>query len=247
MRVSLATRQRKAGLAKDGETGEKGRTLMQILFEDDYLVACNKPADTPVHRAGNDQRPDLESLLNEQLGRELVLLHRLDADTTGVVLFAKQRSIVPAMAAIFAKQRIRKVYWAVVRGVWQRQWNRVATRIERGGGSRYRNVESGGRAALTMFRLLAANEEKSWIEALPKTGRTHQIRLHCKAQGCVVLGDRLYGKAGPIPMALHARQVDFQHPVGRASVQIVAPLPDYWRNTWLVGLPVPPDLDAVPD
>lgn len=210
---------------------------MEILFEDDVLVAVNKPANMPVHRGGEfDDRPDVESVLRARLGCELVLFHRLDADTTGVVLLGKDRSINSRMASLFSKKRIRKTYWVVVRGVWQPSWTRVETRIERGGGSRYRNVEVGGQRALTTFRVLASNDERSWLEAQPRTGRTHQIRLHCRAKNCPVLGDRLYGKSGPAAMALHARQVEFLHPVTQQPLLICAPPPSYWREIWLKGL-----------
>lgn len=218
-------------------TGISEPNAVEILFEDDVLVAVNKPANMPVHRGGeHDDRPDLESILRARLGRELVLFHRLDADTTGVVLLGKDRSINSRMAAVFARKKILKTYWVVVRGMWQPGWARVETRIERGGGSRYRNVETGGQRALTTFRVLAANDERSWLEAQPKTGRTHQIRLHCKARGCPVLGDRLYGRSGPAPMALHAREVELLHPLTQQPLRICAPAPSYWDEIWLKGL-----------
>lgn len=209
---------------------------LTILYEDDVLVAVNKPARMPVHGRPGGRRADLLSVAEAQLGRRLVLFHRLDIDTTGVVLLGKDRSINPAMAQAFAEKRLRKTYWVVVRGVWRPEWNRVETRIDRAEPKGFRNVVAGGKPALTTFRRLAADAEKSWLEALPKTGRTHQIRLHCLAMGCPVLGDGLYGERTPTPIALHARRVDLRHPRTGENLRVVAEVPDYWKEEWLAGL-----------
>jgi RluA family pseudouridine synthase len=210
---------------------------LPILFEDEVLVAVAKPARMPVHGRPGARLPDLLSTVEAQLGRRLVLFHRLDIDTTGVVLLGKSRSINAAVAAMFAEKRVRKAYWAVVRGRWSPQWTRIETRIDRDEeGKRFRNVVVGGREALSTCRILAAGDEKSWIEVLPKTGRTHQVRLHCLAMGCPVLGDRTYGEAGPAPIALHAWRLDFRHPVSGALVRLRAVPPAYWPSVWLAGL-----------
>lgn len=209
---------------------------LEVLYEDDYMVAVNKPANLPIHSGRRVQFDDLQSAAQRQLGRGLILFHRLDADTTGVVLLGKNREINPQMAAMFAEKRIRKTYWAVVAGRWQPAWNRIETRIDYGPGKRYRNVIVGGREAISTFRLRVATDEKSWIEVLPKTGRTHQVRLHCLAMGCPVLGDKMYGEPAEVPMALHARRLDLRHPKTGEELAIVAEPPVYWRERWLVGL-----------
>jgi RluA family pseudouridine synthase len=214
---------------------------IEILYEDDDLVAVNKPAGLVVHRAGASDRSDLQSLLETRLGRALVLFHRLDRDTTGVVLLGKKRSINTAMAAKFERKQIRKAYWAVVAGRWHPEWNRIETRIARAEGGRWAYVVAGGRQALSTCRLLSATDEKSWIEMLPKTGRTHQVRLHCLAMGCPILGDRLYGERAALPMALHAWRVDLAHPRSGAPLSLRAAAPPYWREHWLIGLSVHPD------
>ena len=210
---------------------------LEILYEDDVLIAANKPPRTPVHGRPGGRRPDLLTLAEARSGRRLVLFHRLDIDTTGVVLLGKDRSINAAMTAAFAEKRIRKAYWAVVRGRWQPSWNRIETRIDRDGDARrFRNVVAGGRSAVSTCRLLDANDARSWIEVLPKTGRTHQVRLHCLAMGCPVLGDPIYGERTADPIALHAWRVDLRHPVHGHAVSIRAVPPEYWRGRWLDGL-----------
>lgn len=215
--------------------------VVEILYEDDVLVAVAKPPRMPVHGRPGGRRADLLTTLEAQLGRRLVLFHRLDIDTTGVVLLGKSRAINAAMTAMFAEKKVRKAYWAVVRGRWSRSWSRIETRIAPVPDSkRYRNVVVGGREALSSCRVLAATDEKSWIEVLPKTGRTHQVRLHCLAMGCPILGDKTYGEVGSEPIALHAWRVDLRHPTTGAPLSLRCPPPDYWRATWLRGL----DADA---
>lgn len=215
---------------------------IEVLYEDDVLIAVNKPAGLMVHRGRDSSRPDLESLMQERLGRAVVLFHRLDKDTTGVVLLGKQRSINAAMEQAFEKKRIRKTYWAVVAGRWRSEWSRVETQIARGPDGRWRNVVAGGRLAISTCRLLSATDTKSWIEVLPKTGRTHQVRLHCLAMGHPILGDRIYGERTELPMALHACRVDLRHPVTGAPLRIRAAPPSYWEGEWLVGLTIDPRL-----
>jgi RluA family pseudouridine synthase len=210
---------------------------IEILYEDDVLIAVNKPPGLVVH-SGGAQRPDLQSRVREHLGREVVLFHRLDKDTSGVVLLGKQRSINSAMAHAFETKRIRKAYWAVVGGRWRPEWNRIETRILRGADDRWRNVVAGGREAISTCRLLVGDDTKSWIEVLPKTGRTHQVRLHCLAMGHPVLGDRVYGERAALPMALHAWRVDLRHPVTGAALRIRAAPPPFWETDWLAGLPL---------
>jgi len=218
---------------------------LEIVYEDDELIAVNKPADLLVHAAGISDRPNLQSLLEDRFGRELVLFHRLDRDTTGIVLLGKKRSVNAAMAAKFEQKKIRKAYWAVVNGRWRPEWNRVVTQIARATGARFANVVAGGRQAISTCRLLSAADEKSWIEVLPKTGRTHQVRLHCLAMGHPILGDRLYGERAAIPMALHAWRIDLAHPASGAPLQIRASPPPYWAEHWLMGLSIRDDLRSL--
>ena len=211
---------------------------IDILYEDDVLVAVNKPANLKVHSSHERDGDDLQALVQERLGRELVLFHRLDRDTTGVVLLGKKRAINAAMSAMFEQKRIRKAYWAVVSGRWRPEWNRIESEIARSQDGRWRNVVAGGRRAVSTTRLLQASDEKSWIEVLPKTGRTHQVRLHCVAMGHPILGDRLYGERAEVPIALHAWRIDLRHPVSGEALQIRALPPRYWAAHWLTGLPV---------
>ena len=230
-----------------GETGTKSGTggfsrgpKIEILFEDDQILAVNKPYGLPVHPTMDPLRPSLQGLLEKERGQKLVLFHRLDLDTTGIVLLGKDPSMNAPMNDIFKDRQIRKIYWAVVDGKWDESWREVETFIGKINGGRYANLPArkGGAHAHTSFRVLATNGLKTLIEAHLHTGRTHQIRLHCLEKNHPILGDKLYGRAHPggVPIALHARETEFVHPKTKKSVKLEASLPDYWNDVWLKGL-----------
>lgn len=210
-----------------------------VVFEDSYLLAVNKPAGLKVH--GEDCETTLESLVAKTQGRRAILLHRLDRGTTGLVLFAKRKEAAGPMSRAFEEKRIRKSYWAVVKGRWPKGLTKVESFIERDPEDPRRQlsrVSGGGRKAVTTFRVLAASVEKTWLEVIPKTGRTHQIRVHCASQGHPILGDGLYGEGDGknSGLALHAERLLFRHPMTDEELDLHAPLPEVWQTDWLAGL-----------
>jgi RluA family pseudouridine synthase len=208
-----------------------------ILYEDRDILAVTKPAGLLSHASEKrkDER-DLESLVQENYRRKPVLLHRLDRATSGLVLFGKSQASLAPMAKAFEEKRIRKSYLAVVEGIWNPSWTKVESKITKTKQGGFENSDSLGNPAATTFRLLATANGKSALEVLPKTGRTHQIRLHCLKMGCPVLGDRLYGKGDANLMGLHAYKVSFKHPVSGDGLEIICPLPESWRSAVLDGL-----------
>ncbi len=211
--------------------------LPQIVFEDDWLLAVNKPSGLMVHanpESNEPQDPNLQDLMSEGRKRRLILFHRLDKDTSGVVLLGKRPEIGETMSKIFEEKRIRKAYYAIVSGVWSPSINRVECRLARGERGRMM-ISDEGKPSLTTFRICAKHPEKTWLEAMPKTGRTHQIRVHCASQGHAILGDKLYGEPSENGLALHAHRVDFAHPVTKNNLRIEAPVPTAWSTTWLKG------------
>ena len=228
---------------------------VRILFEDDNLIVVDKPVGVVVDdgRERNSENPDLILLLSE-MGRKTFAFHRLDRDTSGIVLLGKSKRFAKEITTLFEEKRIRKAYLAVVNGVWPPSLNRVALPI-------------GDRESLTTFRRLAVSDApssegpagRSWLEALPKTGRKHQIRIHCASSGHAILGDGVYG-GGQVRStssssasdsetparghALHAYSLSFRHPENGETVSVRSS-PDAWRENWLKGMNYEPAWDRL--
>lgn len=213
---------------------------IDILYEDKEILLVNKPAGFPVHATVDPLRPHIQGILEKSRNEKLVLHHRLDLDTTGVLVFARHDSVNKALTEAFRNREVDKTYWAVVDGRWSESWNEVKTWIKKVPGGKWANVPKGkgGDMAETTFRLLDSNGSKSWIEAKPKTGRTHQIRLHCLEKRHPILGDRQYYRADARghPMALHARSLEFAHPLTGKIIFVEAPAPSYWESYYLRDL-----------
>lgn len=212
---------------------------MDILIEDSDILVLNKPAGFIVEGPSKDGRLSLTDRIRKELGLNVFCCHRLDRDTTGVVVFAKNKKVLCSVNQLFASKRVKKTYLARVEGDWNPAWNRVVTFIAKQADGSMANSES-GKEAITTFRRLANWNHKSLIEALPKTGRTHQIRLHTLFHNCPISGDIRYGKQAhdSQPMALHARKLQFRHPESKQLLELTAPLPDYWGSYWLKDCPI---------
>lgn len=212
---------------------------IDIVYEDPQLLVVNKPAGFPVHGTYDSTREHVQGILERQLNQKLVLFHRLDADTTGLLALGRDPSINKQMTDIFRDREVRKIYWAVVDGRWPEETSDITTFIDKVGG-KWANVPKGRGAptARTLFRTLKTNGDRTWLEAELMTGRTHQIRLHCQSMKHSVLGDPLYGRRDlkGVPMALHARTLEFKHPTTGVMLKLEAPTPDYWDDYWLKGL-----------
>ena len=210
-----------------------------ILYQDEHLLALNKPPGFPAHPtvAG---RPDALTWATQYLragGSDIVpiLLHRLDADTSGLLLFARTAAANRCLAADFAERRIEKVYLALVAGAPPDTFA-VENFLRPGRRGRMEAVHAGGQRAETSFRTLQRGAGYALVEARPKTGRTHQIRVHLAGAGFPLLGDTLYG--GPTAIArdvrtiplqrhlLHAWILTFRHPGTGCPQTLAAPLPD---------------------
>ena len=237
---------------------------LEILYDDEHLVAVNKPAGMVVH-AGAGEAARSGTLVNallyrfqklSSLGGELRpgIVHRLDRFTSGVIVAAKTDAAHRALAKSFEERKVKKTYWALVKGrvedpaqrtlkparlisVDGQSWGRIETDIgrDRRHGRRMAVVE-GGREAVTDYRPLAVASGCSLVEVRIHTGRTHQIRVHLSAMGRPVVGDKLYGgPAAPegFPDAerfyLHARRLVLPHPATRAELAIEAPLTEDFR------------------
>lgn len=210
-----------------------------VLYEDDTLLAINKPAGIAVHGGSGISRGCIEQLRLERPNEKfLELVHRLDRDTSGVLLLAKKRVALLGMHRLLREGQADKRYLALVKGRWRDEKRHVRLALHKfltTSGERRVAVMDAGQSAHTIFRLQRYWEQFSLLEAELKTGRTHQIRVHLSHLGFPIAGDDKYGdfqwnkqlQAHKLRrMFLHAYRLSFQHPVTETHLCIEAPLPE---------------------
>ena len=209
-----------------------------ILFEDDGFMIINKPAGFAVHGGSGVSSGIIEGLrLIRPEARFLELVHRLDKDTSGCLLIAKKRSALRLLQALFRNNQIQKTYQALLVGQWARKKLIVNAPLLKNvskGGERIVVISQAGKAAETLFIRLQTFPDATLVEAAPKTGRTHQIRVHAASLGHPLIGDDRYGidevnktfkNKGCKRMFLHAETLQFVHPVTEVKMSVSAPLP----------------------
>lgn len=217
--------------------GSIQRLESQILFEDDAMIVLNKPSGMAVHGGSGLSFGVIEGLraLRPE-ARFLELVHRLDRDTSGVLLVAKKRSALRSLHEQLRIKTMRKQYLALVRGKWQSHVKVVNAPLRKNdlqSGERVVRVTADGKPSETRFRIARQFAEATLIECSPITGRTHQIRVHTQHAGHPIACDDKYGEAafdekmrsqGLKRLFLHAWKLTFTHPVDGREVLIEAPL-----------------------
>ncbi len=219
----------------------KQRVDLPILHEDEAMLVIDKPEGIAVHGGSGVSFGVIEALRRQRPeARFLELAHRLDRETSGILLIGKKRLALTALHDMFREHGAGadKRYLVLVKGRWMNLTQHVKLPLHKyltEGGERRVSVNPEGKAAHTVFRLLARWPEISLLEAQLKTGRTHQIRVHLAHLGFPILGDEKYGdfglnrelkRAGLKRMALHAWRMALRHPLTGAPLECVAPLPD---------------------
>lgn len=217
---------------------------LKIVYEDEALLVVDKQAGMVVHPApGHSSGTLVNAVLAhcpELIGRDdhrPGIVHRLDRDTSGLILVAKSERSRRALQRQFKERQVRKLYLALLDGHLQPAWGRIEAAIGRDPRHRQRMAAlAGGREATTEYHVLEkfAHQvgpvagEFSLVEAEPRTGRTHQIRVHFSSVGHPVVGDPVYGrrrKTLPVPRQfLHARRLEFKHPLTGRHMELEAPL-----------------------
>ena len=213
-----------------------------VLFEDDHLIAIDKPAGVAVHGGSGVSFGVIEQLRRARpQARLLELVHRLDRDTSGVLLVAKKRSALKALQDQFRDRETGKTYLALVLGEWPARLKVIDAPLRKyllpDGERRVRLAAPGdpeGMRAITLAKVRQRLPQGTLLEVTIKTGRTHQIRVHLAAQGHPIAGDDKYGdfernkawqKQGLRRMFLHAWRLQFTHPASGERVELLAPLP----------------------
>jgi tRNA pseudouridine32 synthase/23S rRNA pseudouridine746 synthase/23S rRNA pseudouridine1911/1915/1917 synthase len=196
------------------------------------MLVIDKPAGIAVH-AGPGGGPYLEHwfpLLRFGLPRPPALAHRLDRDTSGCLVLGRHPKALRRLGTLFAEGKIEKVYWAVVQGAPVEPEGVIDAALRKDTTRRigWRMViDPAGQRAVTEYRLLGSAEGRSWLELRPKTGRTHQIRVHCETLGCPVVGDPTYGGPAGERLQLHARALTIPLYPTRPAIQVNAPVPPH--------------------
>jgi 23S rRNA pseudouridine955/2504/2580 synthase len=229
---------------------DDGDLLAQMLLhEDDKVFVFNKPSGLAV-QGGSGVSRSVDSMLEawrNRKGEKPRLVHRLDRDTSGVLVVARTRLAAMKLAEAFRARETKKTYWALVKGVPKKREDRISSwlvkdqtpdsdrmRIARHG-------EEGADHAVSFYRVVdQAGQALSWLEMEPYTGRTHQLRVHAASIGCPIIGDPKYFEAdqnwefpGGLQnrLHLHARRIVIPHPE-RGAVDVTAPLPPHMQQSW---------------
>lgn len=222
--------------------------MLEILYQDEALVAVNKPAGLLVHRTGlaevQRQAQFLLQLLRDQIGHKLYPVHRLDRPTSGVLLFALNSAVAKLLSDRLSAQNCVKTYWAITRG-----WVAAAGVVD----NPVKDPDTGKapKAGVTRYRCLERYQlpwpvdrypvaRYSLVELQPQTGRRHQIRQHLKHLSHPIIGDTSYGKSvhnrffqrqlGVARLLLHARSLSFDHPIDETHLQLQATLDAAWLD-----------------
>lgn len=213
-----------------------------VLHRDDDVIVLNKPAGLAV-QGGTKTRHHLDAMLDGlRFGSDHRprLVHRLDRDTSGVLLLARNPAAAAALTEAFRSKTARKLYWAVVAGVPVPEEGLIDLPLGKVSGERGERVVAraeGGKRAITDYRVLdVIGNKAAWVALSPQTGRTHQLRVHMAAVGTPILGDGKYGGKGAFldasglssSLHLHARCLRVPHPRG-GQLEIVAPLPAHFE------------------
>lgn len=248
-----------------GQIQSNDRVTFSVRYEDSDLLVVEKPARVVTQPGvGHEHDTLLNGLFSQygdrlqQLGvaRDFGLIHRLDRETSGLLVVALSSNGYDAMRSLFETREVSKYYWAIChkapkepQGVIKKAIAEEVKRKDRYTSIKFAKISAHGKPAATAYRVLASNEIGALIEARPVTGRLHQVRVHLDLIGCAVLGDPQYGpnlvrKAAP-RLALHAHRLVFDHPITGEKIDIGTKFPRDLRGVLKkIRLPGPDEIRA---
>lgn len=227
-----------------------------VLHKDDAVLVLNKPAGLAT-QGGTGQHEHLDGLLDHLrfgAAERPRLVHRLDKDTSGVIMLARTAKAAAVLAQALKTRDAHKLYWALVVGLPQQREGRISmplAKLPGPAGEKMVGDPEAGKSAVTLYRVIdQAARRAAWLGLAPLTGRTHQLRVHCAALGCPIAGDGKYGGTeasltGGISrkLHLHARALKLPHPDG-GYLEVHAPLPPHMAASWdFLGFALSRDAD----
>ena len=226
----------------------KDRAFLQslIIYQDDDLFVLNKPSGLAV-QGGSKTSRHIDGMLESwgtELGHRPRLVHRLDRDTSGILVIARRRQVAADLGKLFATRSVHKIYWALVKGVPDPKQGKIDMALIKTGGPEGERVrpakrrEEGAQKAVTHYSVIDnTGDAFAWMSLKPVTGRQHQLRAHMAFSDHPIIGDRKYGGDVAVPAALdhrlhlHARRISFLHPKG-GVVDVTAPIPDELKRSF---------------
>jgi tRNA pseudouridine32 synthase / 23S rRNA pseudouridine746 synthase len=222
----------------------------RLLYRDALMLVLDKPVGIAVHpgpKGGDSLEAHFDSL-RFGLPRVPALAHRLDRDTSGCLVLGRHRKALQKLGSLFKSGRVEKTYWAVVEGSPDLDSGTIDLPLGRRDATRgwWMQVDPAGQEAVTDWRVMGRAAGRSWLELKPRTGRTHQIRVHCAAQGWPLLGDGIYGaRDSGETLHLLARGVAVPLYANRSAVAVTASVPPHMRPT-LAALGLAPEAPSAP-
>ena len=216
-----------ATIPENGNSVKESKIPLEILFEDSDIIAINKPPAMPVHPSKNHITDTLANGIKYYLGENggIHIITRLDRDTSGVVLVAKNRLAAKILTEAMKCGNIKKEYIAAVNGCPKEKRGIIDKAIELDTGIK-RKVSEVGKCAVTEYEVIR-DDEISLLRLFPKTGRTHQLRVHLSSIGHPIFGDSMYGAPQKGERCrLHCRRLEFLHPESGEKTEIIAHIPE---------------------
>ena len=214
-------------------------TRARLLYRDGMMLVLDKPAGIAVHagpKGGASLEDDFDAL-RFGLPRKPALAHRLDRDTAGCLVLGRHHKALETLGLLFKRGKIAKTYWAIVAGALEGEQGTIDLPLGRLDDTRgwWMKVDPKGQMAVTLWRVKGRGEWRgapiAWLELEPKTGRTHQLRVHCASQGWPILGDAIYGERADLSLQLLARRITVPLQKSKPPIEVEAPVPPHMLET----------------